>query len=154
MKAIAVFPGTHEIKLIEHEEPHITRPMEVKVRMLEVGVCGTDREICSFEYGVPPVGSDYLIIGHESLGEVVEVGPAADGLAVGDLVVTMVRRPCPQRSVFPADLATRTSASPETTPSAASKGATALWQSMWWTRRNTCMSRPEKCVMSPFSSNP
>ena len=69
--------------------------------MLEVGICGTDREICSFEYGVPPVGSDYLIIGHESLGEVIEVGPAADGLAVGDLVVTMVRRPCPHAECLP-----------------------------------------------------
>jgi threonine dehydrogenase-like Zn-dependent dehydrogenase len=101
MKAIAVFPGTREIKLIEQAEPRITRPAEVKVRMLEVGICGTDREICSFAYGTPPEGSDYLIIGHESLGEVVEVGPAADGLAVGDLVVTMVRRPCPHAECLP-----------------------------------------------------
>jgi threonine dehydrogenase-like Zn-dependent dehydrogenase len=95
MKAIAVFPATREVKLIDHEEPQITRPTEAKVRMLEVGVCGTDKEICRFEYGTPPQGSDYLIIGHESLGEVVEVGSAVDGLHAGDLVVTMVRRPCP-----------------------------------------------------------
>ncbi len=62
--------------------------------MLEVGICGTDKEICRFEYGTPPEGSDYLIIGHESLGEVVEVGPAVEYLKAGDLVVTMVRRPC------------------------------------------------------------
>ena len=95
MKAIAVFPATHEVKLIEHEEPRITRPTEVKLRMLEVGICGTDKEICSFEYGTPPNGEDYLIIGHESLGEVVETGSAVENLKVGDLVVTMVRRPCP-----------------------------------------------------------
>lgn len=94
MKAVAVFPDSHEVKIIDHAEPHLTRPTEVKLRMLEVGVCGTDREICAFDYGTPPPDSDYLIIGHESLGEVVEIGPAVTGLAPGDLVVTMVRRPC------------------------------------------------------------
>jgi glucose 1-dehydrogenase len=44
--------------------------------MLEAGVCGTDKEICAFEYGTPPVGSEQLVIGHVSLGEVVEVGPS------------------------------------------------------------------------------
>jgi threonine dehydrogenase-like Zn-dependent dehydrogenase len=95
MRAVAVFPYSREVKLIDVEEPQITRPTEVKLRMLDVGICGTDREICSFQYGSPPDGSDYLILGHESLGEVVEVGPEAPDIAVGDLVVTMVRRPCP-----------------------------------------------------------
>jgi threonine dehydrogenase-like Zn-dependent dehydrogenase len=94
MKAVAVFPHTRELKLINVDEPRIERPSEVKIRMLEVGICGTDKEICRFEYGTPPEGSDYLIIGHESLGEVVEVGPAVEDLQAGDLVVTMVRRPC------------------------------------------------------------
>ena len=94
MKAVAVFPDSHEVRIIDHEEPQITRPTEVKLRMLEVGVCGTDREICAFDYGTPPPDSEYLIIGHESLGEVVEVGPAVDGFRPGDLIVTMVRRPC------------------------------------------------------------
>jgi threonine dehydrogenase-like Zn-dependent dehydrogenase len=58
-------------------------------------VCGTDREICAFEYGTPPPGRDYLVIGHESLGEVTGVGPAVTGVSPGDLVVPMVRRPCP-----------------------------------------------------------
>src|ERR1700686_4451372 len=75
MKAVAVFPKTQEVKVIDnHEEPQITEPTQVKLRMLDVGVCGTDKEICSFEYGTPPDGSDYLVIGHESLGEVIEVG--------------------------------------------------------------------------------
>jgi hypothetical protein len=48
MKAVAVFPGTKEVKVIEQEEPQITQPDQVKLRMLEVGICGTDKEICSF----------------------------------------------------------------------------------------------------------
>lgn len=94
MKAVAVFPTAREVKIVDQEEPRIMRPTEVKLRMLEVGICGTDKEICSFTYGTPPRGVDYLIIGHESLAEVVEVGSAVDGPKVGDLVVTMVRRPC------------------------------------------------------------
>jgi glucose 1-dehydrogenase len=101
MKAVAVFPATRELKLIDHPEPHIMRPTEAKVRMLEVGVCGTDKEICRFEYGSPPDGSDYLIIGHESLGEVLEVGSAVVDVKVGDLVVTMVRRACPHAECRP-----------------------------------------------------
>jgi glucose 1-dehydrogenase len=101
MRAIAVFPQSRELKIIEHEEPRITRPTEVKLRMVEVGVCGTDKEICSFAYGTPPEGSDYLIIGHESLGEVIEVGGAVESPKVGDLVVTMVRRPCPDPECRP-----------------------------------------------------
>ena len=94
MKAVAVFPATKEIKVIEREVPQITEPDQVKLRMLDIGVCGTDKEICSFQYGWLPEGSDYLVIGHESLGEAIEVGPAVKRVKVGDLVVTTVRRPC------------------------------------------------------------
>jgi threonine dehydrogenase-like Zn-dependent dehydrogenase len=94
MKAIAVVPGNHEVNLIEQEAPRITSPHDVKLKMLEVGVCGTDREICAFDYGTPPSGSDHLVIGHESLGEVVEVGSQVNRVKPGDLVVPMVRRPC------------------------------------------------------------
>ena len=51
MKAIAVFPKTREVKLIDHPEPQIVRPTDVKIKMLNVGVCGTDREIWKFTYG-------------------------------------------------------------------------------------------------------
>jgi threonine dehydrogenase-like Zn-dependent dehydrogenase len=101
MKAIAVFPHTREVKVIEHEAPRMTAPDHVKVRMLEIGICGTDKEICAFEYGTPPEGSDYLVIGHESLGEVVEVGSAVSRVNVGDLVVLTVRRPCPHPECRP-----------------------------------------------------
>ena len=95
MKAISVHPSKREVRLIDHEEPRITTPTGVKLRMLDVGICGTDREICGFEYGTPPRGSDYLVIGHESLGEVVEVGRGVTRVKVGDIVVPTVRRVCP-----------------------------------------------------------
>ena len=94
MKAVAVTPATKSIGIISHEEPRIASPTEVKVRMIEVGVCGTDKEIARFDYGTPPAGSPDLIIGHESLGEVVETGAAVKDVKIGDLVVMMVRRPC------------------------------------------------------------
>ncbi len=94
MKAVAVAPGTRELRLIEQEAPRVTAPSHVKLRMLDVGVCGTDREICAFQYGTPPRGADHLVIGHESLGEVIEIGSAVSRLKLGDLVVPMVRRPC------------------------------------------------------------
>jgi glucose 1-dehydrogenase len=94
MKAIGVMPGRKEVRLVEHVAPEISRDNEVKVRSVEVGICGTDKEICTFVYGSPPDGFEYLVIGHESLGEVVEVGKNVQGLKPGDLVVPSVRRPC------------------------------------------------------------
>jgi threonine dehydrogenase-like Zn-dependent dehydrogenase len=94
MKAVAVFPGKHEVRIIDHPEPQIASPTQAKMKMLEVGVCGTDREIISFEYGTPPDGYDYLILGHESFAEVVEVGSQVTKVKPGDLVVMTVRRPC------------------------------------------------------------
>lgn len=95
MKAIAIFPKTHEVKLIDHEEPRIATPTQVKLRTLEVGVCGTDKKIISFQFGSPPPGYKYLVIGHEMLGEVVEVGSQVRDIKPGDLAVTMVRHVCP-----------------------------------------------------------
>jgi glucose 1-dehydrogenase len=95
MKAIAVMPQIKEVAIINQPEPKILSATDVKLRMLEAGVCGTDKEICAFEYGTPPAGSEQLVIGHESLGEVVEVGPQVTRVSIGDLVVPMVRRPCP-----------------------------------------------------------
>ena len=98
MKAVAAFPEAKEIKIIEHEEPRLSSPTEVKLRVLEVGVCGTDKEICAFEYGTPPTDSPYLLLGHESLSEVVETGEGVERLKPGDLVVASVRRPCPHET--------------------------------------------------------
>src|SRR5947199_9838303 len=93
MRAAAVFPGRRAVGVLDVEAPKMSGPNDVKFRVLEVGVCGTDREICSFEYGEPPAGGDYLVLGHECVGEVVEVGPEVQGWAPGDLVVPTVRRP-------------------------------------------------------------
>jgi glucose 1-dehydrogenase len=95
MRAIAVTPASRTVGIINHNEPELNSATHVKLRMIEAGVCGTDREICAFAYGTPPPGSEQLIIGHESLGEVVEVGANVTRFKTGDLVVPMVRRPCP-----------------------------------------------------------
>jgi threonine dehydrogenase-like Zn-dependent dehydrogenase len=94
VRAVAVNPGRREVSLIDLAEPSLVGASDVKLRILEVGVCGTDREICAFQYGTPPPGSPVLVIGHESLGQVLEIGRDVTGLHVGDLVVAMVRRPC------------------------------------------------------------
>ncbi len=94
MKAVAVFPADRRVDVIDHPEPSIQGATEVKMRMLEVGICGTDKEIVTFHYGEPPDGSKYLVIGHESLAEVVDAARGVKNLKPGDLVVATVRRPC------------------------------------------------------------
>jgi len=94
MKAATVSISKRTKGILEMETPKITAPDQVLLRVLTVGVCATDREICAFDYGDPPTGSDYLVLGHECLGEVVEVGAAVTAFKPGDLAVPMVRRPC------------------------------------------------------------
>jgi threonine dehydrogenase-like Zn-dependent dehydrogenase len=101
MKAVAVFPGLRETRVIDVDRPALDGPTQVLLRVIEVGICGTDREIASFEYGTQPDGSDYLVIGHEAVAEVVETGPAVESLRPGDIVVPMVRRPCPHEGCVP-----------------------------------------------------
>ncbi|TQM09250.1 alcohol dehydrogenase catalytic domain-containing protein [Pseudonocardia kunmingensis] len=67
---------------------------EILVEAVAVGVCGTDREIVAAGPRRPPEGRDALVVGHESLGRVLEA-PATAGVAPGDLVVGIVRRPDP-----------------------------------------------------------
>ena len=94
MQAIAVFPSKKSLQLVDIPQPKLQGATDVLLRVREVGLCGTDGEISSFEYGSPPPGSDHLILGHETLAEVVEVGRGVRGLRPGDLVVAIVRRPC------------------------------------------------------------
>jgi glucose 1-dehydrogenase len=97
MKAVAVFPGKpNSIHLADAPMPRVgdvPNGRGVLVKVLRVGVDGTDKEINAAEYGAAPPGFDYLITGHESFGRVVEVGPNVTGLKVGDYVVATVRRP-------------------------------------------------------------
>jgi glucose 1-dehydrogenase len=97
MRAVAVFPGEKALRVVDHPEPAAPKGSEIALRMLDVGVCGTDREIAHFDYGVPPSGSPYLVLGHESLARVIEVGADVKRIAKNDLVVTTVRRPCGHR---------------------------------------------------------
>ena len=101
MRAVGVVPTRKEVRMLEHPSPALHQPSQVKIRTLDVGICGTDREICTFVYGAPPSGSDYLVLGHEALGEVIEVGSEVRRFKLGDLVVPSVRRPCPAPSCVP-----------------------------------------------------
>ena len=74
MKAIAITPGVPAAELLEIPEPQITASNQVKVRILEVGICGTDREEVTGGRADAPAGSRHLVIGHEMFGEVVETG--------------------------------------------------------------------------------
>ena len=98
MKAIAVRPGVpNTMHLAEVPEPRVTDVpggRGVLVKVLRVGVDGTDKEINAAEYGAAPEGDDYLITGHENFGQVVEAGPSVgDGIRPGTYVVSTVRRP-------------------------------------------------------------
>jgi len=97
MKAIAVIPGKPgSIHLREVPKPDVAdvpNGRGVLVKVLNVGVDGTDKEINAAEYGAPPPGYDYLIIGHEGFGQVEAVGPNVTEVAQGDYVVATVRRP-------------------------------------------------------------
>jgi glucose 1-dehydrogenase len=94
MKAIVLEPGTTHVQVQEWEEPKIENPDDVKVRILQVGICGTDREEASGGRADAPSGEHELVLGHEMFGQVVEVGPKAKKIKVGDYVVITVRRGC------------------------------------------------------------
>ena len=98
MKAIAVHPGKADsIHLEDVSKPSVEQIPDgrgVLVRVLRVGVDGTDKEINAAEYGAAPEGDDFLIIGHENFGVVEEVGPnVPDTIRPGGYVVASVRRP-------------------------------------------------------------
>jgi glucose 1-dehydrogenase len=94
MRAITVQPGAAgSARLDELPEPAPSEgALLVRARLL--GVCGTDTEIVAGLYGTAPAGAERLVIGHESLGEIMEAPPAS-GFSPGDLVVGIVRRPDP-----------------------------------------------------------
>lgn len=91
MLALVTQPGVpHSTRVAE--VPDLSVPEgRVPIRALEIGVCGTDREISEGLFGVPPDGEETLVLGHELLGVVARDG---DGFSRGDLVTAMVRRSC------------------------------------------------------------
>ena len=94
MNAITVEPkkaGSAQLENVPDPGLHYG---SVLVEAIAVGVCGTDEEIVSGKYGWAPRGETRLVLGHESLGRVLDPGPSS-GLKKGDLVVGIVRRPDP-----------------------------------------------------------
>jgi glucose 1-dehydrogenase len=97
MKAVAVRPGVPDsMYLAQLPKPSVTEIPDgqgVLVKVLRVGVDGTDKEINAAEYGAAPPGYDFLVTGHEGFGRVEAVGPNVTELVPGDFVVATVRRP-------------------------------------------------------------
>lgn len=95
MRAIAVVPGRPDTAgVINVPDPPLSDGA-VLVRGRLIGICGTDAEIVNDGYGAIPAGADRLVLGHESLGEVIEAPPET-GLHPGDLISGIVRRPDPE----------------------------------------------------------
>jgi threonine dehydrogenase-like Zn-dependent dehydrogenase len=97
MKAIAVVPGQpNSVHLADLDRPSLSDVpggRGVLVRVLRVGVDGTDKEINAAEYGAAPDGYNFLVIGHEGFGQIEAVGPNVAFIRPGDFVVATVRRP-------------------------------------------------------------
>src|SRR3954471_17494173 len=97
MKAISVFPGkpnsVHVADLPKPSLDQVPNGRGVLVKVLRVGVDGTDKEINAAEYGAAPPGYDFLVIGHEGFGQVEAVWPNVSEVKPGDYVVATVRRP-------------------------------------------------------------
>jgi threonine dehydrogenase-like Zn-dependent dehydrogenase len=97
MKAVAVTPGKKDsARLVEMPRPSVSdikNGRGVLVEVLRAGACGTDREINNAEYGTAPDGADYLVLGHENFGRVIEKGENVLEFEAGDFVVATVRRP-------------------------------------------------------------
>ncbi len=97
MKAIAVKPpqknSVHLVDIPKPELSSVANGRGVLVKVLQVGVDATDREVNDGLYGNSPDGDDFLIIGHEVFGQVLEVGDAVRKVKPGDYVACTVRRP-------------------------------------------------------------
>ncbi len=97
MKAITIRPGVPDsIRRQDIPRPSLSDVPDgrgVQVRIIRVGLCGTDADLAAGEYGRAPDGDDYLVLGHESLGRVTELGPNVSEVSPGQLVVITIRRP-------------------------------------------------------------
>jgi len=97
MKAIVVEPPTRGVTVKDININISTLANdEVLIKTIATGICGTDRGIVSglLKFSRPPVGKKELILGHEGLGQVIELGSEVKGLRKGDYVVPIVRRGC------------------------------------------------------------
>ncbi|MFI5334281.1 MAG: alcohol dehydrogenase catalytic domain-containing protein, partial [Chlamydiales bacterium] len=94
MKVITLNPKTRQLRIGERPEPQIKGDHEVKLKILEVGICGTDREEVAGGRAFPPPGEAEIILGHETIAEVVEVGSKVTHFKKGDFAAITVRRGC------------------------------------------------------------
>ncbi len=94
MKAITVHPGQAGSARVDNVPEPPAADGALLVETIAMGVCGTDREIVSGGYGFAPPGRERLVLGHESLGRVLEA-PSGVGFTGGDWIVPIVRRPDP-----------------------------------------------------------
>lgn len=90
MRVLTVVPGQPSTTAVEQRPDPDRAEGSVLVEGLLLGVCGTDIEIAEDGFGTPPPGAERMVLGHESLGRVLE---ADGGFVVGDLVAGVVRRP-------------------------------------------------------------
>ena len=97
MLSLAVHPGqSNTVHVQEVPTPALQKEGEVLIHGIQAGICGTDREINEGLYGTAPAGSEFLILGHESFGEVVSTASSNSKFHLGEKVIRIVRRPCPQ----------------------------------------------------------
>ena len=94
MKAIANITNTSTLHLVDRAEPAVAADDDIKLRVLRVGICGTDREEAAGGRSKPPAGQNELVIGHEMFGQVVEIGKSVTRVAAGDYAIFTVRRGC------------------------------------------------------------
>jgi threonine dehydrogenase-like Zn-dependent dehydrogenase len=105
MRAIALNFNSRNPAEIRLNPPEAPGPGEVLFRVEACGVCATDRELARFHFGAPPLGETELVLGHEAVGEVVDMGAGVTRFSAGDRVVPTIRRACP--AVCPACAAQR-----------------------------------------------
>lgn len=98
MLAIAAQTGSITPVLVQVAEPGEPALGQVLCRTLELGVCGTDREILKSAKPLTPAGEERLILGHECLARIETVGAGVADFRPGDVVVPVVRRALPGQS--------------------------------------------------------
>jgi len=94
LDAITYNFANRQLETREIDQPNITADDQLLIKVLQVGICGTDRAIIRGETGQAPSGLDYLVLGHEMLGQVVTIGDSVKEFSEGDYVVCTVRRGC------------------------------------------------------------
>jgi threonine dehydrogenase-like Zn-dependent dehydrogenase len=94
MRAVTIQPGEPGTLRLDDVAEARAKPGDILVRALALGICGTDHELVEGAYGEAPPGRQRLVLGHESLGRVMDAAPES-GFALGDMVVGIVRHPDP-----------------------------------------------------------